>query len=206
MLALAQPVEAKIVYTKAHQAIGKNGRYLLDLNHHRTIDFTLQNRNCPYGGTNCTSSSWNLLSVAAASGNAVEGTADKYSGFLGAALKRGTPIPNPRKFSRAATMLFQCKGICATTSKTFTYGNWRNVTDRYLGLKFRIHGKTHYAWARLNVSSSKAGVNATLTGYAYETISNKGIIAGKTKGPDVIKVEPGSLGRLAQGSAGRLGK
>jgi hypothetical protein len=41
-----------------------------------------------------------------------------------------------------------------------------------------------------------------LSGYAYETIANKAIIAGKTKGPDVITVQPGSLGRLAQGSSG----
>jgi hypothetical protein len=42
-----------------------------------------------------------------------------------------------------------------------------------------------------------------LTGYAYETIPNKAIIAGKIKGPDVVTVQsdtaPGSLGRLALG-------
>jgi hypothetical protein len=53
---------------------------------------------------------------------------------------------------------------------------------------------------------SKWPLNATLTGYAYETVPNKPIIAGKTKGPDVITLEPGSLGRLAQGSPGHLGK
>lgn len=31
MLALAQPAEAKIVYTKAHHVIGTDGVYLLDL-------------------------------------------------------------------------------------------------------------------------------------------------------------------------------
>ena len=40
-----------------------------------------------------------------------------------------------------------------------------------------------------------------LTGYAYETIPNKLIITGKTKGPDVITAQPGSLGHLAQGAA-----
>jgi hypothetical protein len=40
---------------------------------------------------------------------------------------------------------------------------------------------------------------ARIEGYAYETIPNKPIIAGKTKGPDVIMVRPGSLGALAAG-------
>jgi len=31
---------------------------------------------------------------------------------------------------------------------------------------------------------------ATLTGYAYETIPNKAIIAGKTKGLHVVTVQP----------------
>jgi hypothetical protein len=39
----------------------------------------------------------------------------------------------------------------------------------------------------------------TLTGYAYETIPGKPIIAGETKGPDVITMQPGSPGRLALG-------
>ena len=42
-------------------------------------------------------------------------------------------------------------------------------------------------------------IAATLTGYAYETIPNKPIIAGKTNGPDVITVEPTTLGSLALG-------
>jgi hypothetical protein len=40
-----------------------------------------------------------------------------------------------------------------------------------------------------------------LTGYAYETISGKGIIAGKTKGPDVTTVLPATLGHLAAGAS-----
>jgi len=77
--------------------------------------------------------------------------------------------------------------------------------DRYLGLRFSIKGKIHYGWARLNVKVAEGSdfdITATLTGYAYETIPNKPIVAGKIKGTDVIEaVEPASLGHLAQGSA-----
>ena len=48
VLALAQPVEAKIVYTPAHRVIGPDSRYLLDLNHDGITDFTIANSyNCP---------------------------------------------------------------------------------------------------------------------------------------------------------------
>lgn len=57
-------------------------------------------------------------------------------------------------------------------------------------------------------------LTATLTGYAYETIPNKPILAGKTKGTDAARVDaanavinvpvrkPGRLGVLALGSPG----
>jgi hypothetical protein len=89
-------------------------------------------------------------------------------------------------------------------------GMWFGVKHRYLGLEFIIKGKVHFGWARLNLAiAQNAAIQATLTGYAYETIPNKSIITGKTKGPDVIALERGSLGRLALGlglPAGRSGK
>ena len=78
-------------------------------------------------------------------------------------------------------------------------GYWFNVTDRYLGLKFVVNGNTHYGWARLSVSSGF--VTATLTGYAYETIPNKSIITGKTKGADIVTIQDASLGHLARGAS-----
>jgi hypothetical protein len=54
-------------------------------------------------------------------------------------------------------------------------------------------------------SSQGQRLNAILTGYAYETIPNKPIITGKISGPDVMTLEPGSLGALAAG-ASRLHK
>jgi uncharacterized repeat protein (TIGR03803 family) len=45
------------------------------------------------------------------------------------------------------------------------------------------------------------GILAILTGYAYETEPNKPIITGKTKGPDVITLDPAMLGHLAVGAS-----
>jgi hypothetical protein len=61
---------------------------------------------------------------------------------------------------------------------------------------------------------NKTVVTSTLTGYAYETIANKPIIAGKTKGPDKTDMrqpdatltvpagEPVGVGLLAMGAPG----
>jgi hypothetical protein len=101
-------------------------------------------------------------------------------------------------------------------STTFA-GHWGNKgkgeKDRYLGLRFLIKGQIHYGWARLNVSFKNGGFSGLLTGYAYETISNKAIITGKTKGTEEDGVdqlsptsltaptrEPATLGLLALGS------
>jgi len=89
-------------------------------------------------------------------------------------------------------------GVCS--------GSWADVKNRYLGLRFIIKGETHFGWARLNVAcnlgSKKIGL---LTGYAYETVPNKPIIAGRTKGPDVITDQPASLGQLARGASAASG-
>ena len=109
---------------------------------------------------------------------------------------------------------FLTYGFMANRVRTHTFkspwfcgGPWNNARRRYLGLRFKIKGKTHYGWARLNESCIQDGkrgaaAKALLTGYAYETIPNKPIVAGKTKGPDVITVKPGSLGALAAGASG----
>src|ERR1700685_2804628 len=62
-----------------------------------------------------------------------------------------------------------------------------------------------------SVTVDRHGVFAVLTGYAYETVANKPIVTGKTKGeadhvPDINQTgsapEPASLGRLARGAQG----
>jgi hypothetical protein len=64
-------------------------------------------------------------------------------------------------------------------------GSWVNVKNRYLGLKFMIHGEPHFGRARLRATcSSKSKVPGVLTGYAYETVPSKPIVAGRTKGPE----------------------
>lgn len=75
------------------------------------------------------------------------------------------------------------------------------ATNRYLGLRFHdLAGKTHYGWARLTVRGTQnSRIVALLTGYAYETVPNKAIIAGRTADADAAisslhRLEPHNRG------------
>jgi len=192
-LALAKPAEAKIIYTRTHMVIAGAEQYYLDLNHDKITDFTIVN----FSTTQCPDSCGEWLYLKPAAGNSEIGSVAQSGWHFAAAMKMGLAI-GPKAHFLAGTGF-----MAAAFSTQPSVGPWRNVTNRYLGLKFAIKGKTHYGWARLNVTTGGLGAFvATLTGYAYETIANKAIIAGKTKGTDVITVSDTaseSLGGLALG-------
>ena len=146
--------------------------------------------------------------------------------FYFAALKRGVRIGYGDAFVLPqyghGILVAQCMSRHGTnsvppcSSKRYnTIGDWVNVKNRYLGLMFPILGKTHYGWARLSVEVSRKpfSARAILTGYAYETIPNKSIMAGQTHEIDdgdqsdsapiaTPEPPPATLGLLAMGSNG----
>jgi hypothetical protein len=200
-LAFVQSAEARIVYTKANQVIPPTSSYNLDLNHDGKTDFVITNSvNCPNGHT-CVST---LFAKPANTNNGVEGLHSSHGGWNFAyALNAGARIGPKRPFP-ATAMVFAIAGSCPVVRTS----QWCKVTDRYLGLRFEIHGKTHYGWARMTVGLG-THIRARLTGYAFETIPGKPIIAGATKGPDDAEPaasfktptpEPATLGALAMGA------
>jgi hypothetical protein len=203
--------DAKIVYTPTNVTISET--YGLDLNHDGKTDFllvkngcsslpactyiavcaTFEIRVCDFHSTSTTKSNQLRVNPAGDAG----------------ALMPGVKVNNGRFRPLGAGILMGMRRNLRTdtSSQSNWTGPWvdggKGVKNRYLGLKFKINGKFHFGWARMTVTTANKRIAATLTGYAYETIPNKPLITGKTKGPDVIEgVEPATLGWLAQGSGG----
>ena len=209
MLALAQPAEGKIVYTPAHIPIIEDGGAVeLDLNHDGINDFefffsyTTERRRQPEGFHQSSMTVYPVQQsnrVRVAKGNGEVGAA---------ALSKGKDVGphSPFQAGQSALVMWACAG---GTSGGGCGGPWFKVGQGYVGLKFVIKGKVHFGWARIR---SVGEPTPTITGYAYETIPNKPIITGATKGPEEASVEesdatpawhspyPASLGLLAMGA------
>jgi hypothetical protein len=210
LLALARPAEAKIVYTKTHRVIGSNGIYSLDLNHDGTVDFLIQEWTSVFSTLGR-----NALLVQEGLGNAVAGSIVKHgsqSFHFASALKVGAQIGSRERFIDGGYHGEGMASVFRSDSGGGTSGRWVDRNNRYLGLRFKVDGKTHYGWARMSVNVQGFDITGTLTGYAYETVPNKEIIAGKTEegtdgaadrtGPTSYDSRTPSLGRLARGSQG----
>jgi hypothetical protein len=200
-LALAQPAEAKIVYTPANENLSTCEAVLLDLNHDGINDFFFQNF--------CARFTSALGPYTKDAGNEIWGTPDKKNQQvkLASALPAHFRVRPSKHFSSGnrsgsyqGKLMWRFQLACSTGTqtncKTLKTGQWLPpVTDRYLGLKFKSKGKTHYGWARITVPSTG---NTVLTGYAYETIPKTPIITGKTHSND--EAQDASLGGLAAGA------
>jgi hypothetical protein len=192
VLALTQPSEARIVYTPTHKVLVGRGSIVLDLNHDGIKDFRLF-QTFTHTISNYQHSTLNVY-AAKNTRNRIFGT-----GIDASALPAGVLIGPQGKFPAKDNLMAK---LMNPDSSYQWYGQWANggkgVKNRYLGLKFTINGKVHFSWARLTVSTAGNQITTTLTGYAYETVPNKPILAGKTKAPDVF-VQHASLGELALG-------
>jgi len=207
MLALAGASEAEVVYTETHQVTGTGAPLYIDLNHDGINDFLL--RTNFYVGTSGTEIGLSACGDRNAE-NAVAGRRFSSSGgyFFSTAyaLPAGARIGPKRNFSVALPFM-AVEHFNRVGNQYSDLGAWagegKGVKDRYLGLKFVILGEVHYGWARLSVTLGHQrqfdDVSGTLTGYAYETVPDKPIIAGQITGPDVITVQSTTLGELALG-------
>jgi hypothetical protein len=190
--ALTQSAVAEVVYTPADIAV--NGYYALDLNHDGVPDFTLET--VPYDSGH----GHDFVLALDVPGNAALHYARP--------LPIGAPIGAGGKFTTSTYYGGVFMG------ENFEYGSfhnsegvWYNVSNKFLGLKFMIDGQVHYGWARMSVTGAISG---TITGYAYETVPNKGIRAGQISGAEdkasfILpsgKTESLVLGWLAGGADG----
>jgi len=242
MLAGAQPADAEVVYTPANTPLLINTPVALDLNNDGTIDFELSNHYAGFARKSCTVCSFGADAILKVSpegaDNAIwEITAASHHSSL---LRRkrenkkarknrveevAAPIPwgvvvGPERKLQSAPLIMDSENFMYSYSEHFSYnsiGDWgkgREFAGPYLGLKFTAGGEVHYGWARITVHADKLAITATLTGYAYETVPNRGIITGLEHGTfdEPAEMDPAamgettasnpSLGRLAQGATG----
>jgi hypothetical protein len=189
VMALAQPSQAKIVYTPTDETLKPNQTLAIDLNNDGIVDFTL---------TNILGTNEGYLSVTAEGLNHIV----MAGSFYASALQPGQKVGMGERWRAFSAFM----NFCSSENGTVTNrGPWSNVKDRYLGLEFTIQGQTHFGWARLNVIRNECKMIAVLTGYAYETVPHKAITTGRTSGADEIGSEKRSnatLGALALGSGG----
>jgi hypothetical protein len=172
LLAVAWPAEAKIVYTPTNITIGRNSSYNLDVNNDGISDFTFTLDAVPFICDPPGFCGWFIFTLVEtpASGNGAEGSPP-------ARLTFGDQIGPSQTFYEGT----------GTMASLWGQDNWGggegnrglNRKRGYLGLSFQIDGETYYGWAKISVNM-KTGV-VTLGGYAYETVANMPINAGRTE-------------------------
>ncbi len=250
ILAETVPSDAEIVYTPTHTPIVVGSPVLLDLNNDGTADFVISNNFNAFDRKSCSvctfGSHASLKAGPEQAGNAIWGVSSsvRQVGSRAQFRKRQQKKPNNIKEAAAAVpwgvlvgngpeRSFQSQALLMDSSNSVYYfggggtvnsfGPWGRggkFAGPYMGFKFLIDGEIHYGWARVDVKANFLHPSATLTGYAYETIANRPIVTGFTKGnfdensepsqemqapkPQSLKnqaLAPGSLGRLALGAA-----
>ncbi len=203
-MSFSQPAEGEIVFVPTHVSLHSGQSFAIDIK--GTTEFTLTDKNYIITGSFSTA----LLSVTAAAGAAVVG-----NNQMAGALKMGALVGPAKPFQAGKALL---AGAFRETqiSQSSVFGQFANTCHRYLGLKFVMHGHTHYGWARFRTVKATANsptVSALMTGYAFETAPDEPIPAGETSDepsasllwPEprtAASLQPASLGLLALGFPG----
>jgi hypothetical protein len=205
-LALAGASQAKVIYTATNQVTHTGFPLYIDLNHDGIKDFLL--RTTFYEGSSGLEVGLDASGYRNAN-NVVAGRRFSRSSYFlsgASALPAGARIGPKGNFSVRFPFMAEelFNGVGSEDSALGAWaGKGKGIDNRYLGLKFVVGGEVHYGWARLSVALGNHrqfdDVSGTLTGYAYETVPGKPIIAGKITGPDVIVLTPETLGGLAVG-------
>jgi hypothetical protein len=219
LLACVQPSEAKVVITKTNIVVPVNqGPIQFDIDGDGQNDFGLS---AFAGPSTCTFTQARVMPhhqhpplgcpfddqlrvVPAQAANEVWQAGTSYDVKCAADLGRGVRIDRLRPFAAGPMVMYGDAG----TSEGNQFCPWRTGTPikPYLGVKFLdAGGNLHYGWVRVTTNF----VFATITGYAYETIPNKPILAGAISEADEaaltptdVTPQPATLGHLALGAAG----
>jgi hypothetical protein len=179
------PVRAEVVYTPVNISIPPGSVYNIDLDHDGIADFTLRSTflqdYCQTGDGYI----W-ALNVLSGNGNAVVSEGGHAGPINASPLKNGVLVDASQSLDPAASLMAELYwGFCGTGAA----GEWLNLPDRYLGLRFRgADGADHYGWAKVLTTAyidPHGHLHATtvLSGYAYEAVAGQAIFTGQTSEP-----------------------
>lgn len=183
---VAGVANGQVVYTDVNpdQTFTLGGGYVLDVDNNTVTDFTFQ-----VGTSYVTSGTINVNVKAGMingpASNEVIGQTQNVGGqtlFLADTLLTGDNISTAANWlSVGATAGWPV--LLGGQMKIGVFpeggaGNFLDVTDKYVGLKFQIGADVHYGWARFDVSAD--GLTYTIKDYAYESLKETPIEAGKT--------------------------
>jgi len=204
ILALTHPANAEIVYTPANIQFSE-GVISIDLNHDGRSDVRISDYYFAYHVVSGT------LRLRTPKADAAVGLNQHPS-----ALSSGFVIGPTAHFGADNGRMARYYKFDYGSSyhRPHSEGNWRSVTNGYIGLRFQVGNETHYGWVRMSVTRTVYLFNVNITGYAYETVANQSIVAGQTSGgahaanaelipPDLPAFEGSgpTLGMLAVGAA-----
>lgn len=177
---------AEIVYQRVDFSLPFNGYYSMDLDGDGNNEFYLRTWFPGDGvcyGSFGTEYSW-IFYVIPTGQNAVV-SIESAQVFYAVALRENVLVDGTQFFSSEAPVIGEAYwGTCGRGE----LGQWFGLPDRYLGLQFRAaDGSTHYGWAKISTTVEflgQFGINTTafVSGFAYETIPNQGILTGQTSG------------------------
>lgn len=167
-------VNAQIVYTDIDpdETGSFNSYYFFDIDNNGTIDFNLVNNVSLYYTSYYPDpiiNSNNLLLYTIT--NSVLMSSSGITS-MALALDSGAVISSGQNQWGGSVLAMDYGSGC------FTGDIWCDVTDKYLGLRFKIDGNDHYGWARLDVGN--APHQYTLKDYAYNSVAGQAILAGQT--------------------------
>ena len=199
LLGTAPAAEGDIIYTQANTAFGPNSFTSFDLNHDGVADFGIEDFGFFSQSTHGFRSIGSLaLSPAPGNAGLFRTSATYHFPFL-APLGAGSPIGPKALWTSFGGLRAGYFGLfCDYRSCThLERGYWQN-SSAFMGLKFLIDGQTHYGWAELETYQSRGtgGYDGTLISFAYETVPNRGLLAGQIQDTP----EPATLRLLALGS------
>jgi hypothetical protein len=211
-LALAQPAEAEIVITNTNITIPNcNPTYngpcpvSIDLNNDGITDLKFE-----IGSNFGASGGRSFLSVEPTAGDEVVASHGVRGNYVSALMRSAKIGPSAHFGGDAGKYSLMENQSCSQGSCEPPRGKWGgDHPNRFVGVKFKIKGATHYGWVRVKVtvSDKRYFVSGTITEYGYETIANKPVFAGLAgkNVPDDEASESNtgpSLGALALGTDG----